>query len=142
MGALADMFLVKFFPVSKKINNFVAPPGESMCIYCDLFTIFIKSVPNLHIDYESLKDFFCMEGRMKIVRKYLILLLGVLTLKILFSKLRRNWSRFPKTDKFWSTGKLDARRKTFIVQAPSNQSEDDTREDMEHTRIYWGRLRR
>ena len=41
-----------------KLNTFVALPEESMSSSCDMFTIFINSVPNHHIDDESLKEYF------------------------------------------------------------------------------------
>ena len=61
---LRDVFLVRYYPVSKKlnlkdrVNNFVALPGESVSSSWDRFTSFLRSVPNHHIDDESLKEYF------------------------------------------------------------------------------------
>ena len=61
---LSDVFLARYYPVSKKINykvrikNFVALHGESVSSSCDMFNSFLRSVPNHHIDDESLKEYF------------------------------------------------------------------------------------
>ncbi|KAK4706895.1 hypothetical protein R3W88_033538 [Solanum pinnatisectum] len=61
---LTDVFLEKYFPMSKKlnhkdkINNFIALPGEPVSSSWDRFTAFIRGVPNHHIDDESLKEYF------------------------------------------------------------------------------------
>ena len=58
---LRDVFLARYYPVSKKlnhknrVNNFVALPGESVSSSWDRFTSFLRSVPNHLIDDESLK---------------------------------------------------------------------------------------
>ena len=59
---LRDVFLARYYPVSKKlnhkdrVNNFVALPGESVSSSWDRFTSFLRSVPNYRIDDESLKN--------------------------------------------------------------------------------------
>ena len=64
MNKLRDVFLARYYPVSKKlnhkdkVNNFVALPGESVSSSWDRFTSFLRSVPNHHIDDESLKEYF------------------------------------------------------------------------------------
>ena len=61
---LRDVFLARYYPVSKKlnhkdrVNNFVALPGESVSSSWDRFTSFLRSVPNHRIDDESLKEYF------------------------------------------------------------------------------------
>ena len=61
---LRDAFLARYYPVFKKLNhkdrvsNFVALPRESVSSSCDGFTSFFRSVPNHHIDDESLKEYF------------------------------------------------------------------------------------
>ena len=61
---LRDVFLARYYPVSKKINhkdrvnNFVALPGESVSSSWDRFTSFLRSVSNHRIDDESLKEYF------------------------------------------------------------------------------------
>ena len=40
------------------MNNFVALLRESLSIYWDRFTAFVRSVPNHRIDDESLKKYF------------------------------------------------------------------------------------
>ena len=59
---LRDIFLARYYPVSKKlnhkdrVNNFVALPGESVSSSWDRFTLCLRSVPNHCIDDESLKE--------------------------------------------------------------------------------------
>ena len=71
---LRDVFLVRYYPVSKKlnhkdrVNNFVALPRESVSSFWDRFTSFLKSVPNHRIDDESLKECF-YEDRMIIIKR-------------------------------------------------------------------------
>ena len=61
---LRDVFLARYYPVSKKlnhkyrVNNFVALPGESVSSSWDRFTSFFRSVPNHCIDDDSLKEYF------------------------------------------------------------------------------------
>ena len=61
---LRDVFLARYYPVSKKlnhkdkVNNFVALPGESVSSSWDRSTSFLRSIPNHHIDDESLKEYF------------------------------------------------------------------------------------
>ena len=61
---LRDVFLARYYPVSKKlnhkdrVNNFVALPGESVSSSWDRFTSFLRSVSNHRIDDESLKEYF------------------------------------------------------------------------------------
>ena len=60
---LRDVFFARYYTVSKKlnhkdrVNNFVALPGESVISSWDRFTSFLISVPNHHIDDESLKEY-------------------------------------------------------------------------------------
>ena len=61
---LRDVFLARYYPVSKKlnhkdrVNNFVALPGESVSSSWDRFTSFFRSFPNHRIDDESMKEYF------------------------------------------------------------------------------------
>ena len=61
---LRDAFLARYYSMSKKLNNkdrvknFVALPGDSVSSSWDRFTSFLQSVPNHHIDDESLKEYF------------------------------------------------------------------------------------
>ena len=61
---LRDIFLARYYPVCKKlnnkdrVNNFVALPGESVSSSWDRFTSYFRSVPNHRIDDESLKEYF------------------------------------------------------------------------------------
>ena len=61
---LRDVFLSRYYPVSKKlnhkdiVNNIVALPGESFSGSWDRFTSFLRSVPNHRIHDESLKEYF------------------------------------------------------------------------------------
>ena len=58
---LRDVFLERYYPVSKKVNhkdrvnNFVALTRESVSSSWDRFTSFLRSFPNHCIDDESLK---------------------------------------------------------------------------------------
>ena len=61
---LRDVFLARYYPISKKlnhkdrVNNFVDLQGESVSSSWDRFTSFLRSVPNHHIDDESLMKYF------------------------------------------------------------------------------------
>ena len=63
MNHLRDVFLARYYPVSKKlnnkdrVNNFVALPGESVSSSWYRFTSFLRSVPNHRIDDESPKEY-------------------------------------------------------------------------------------
>ena len=71
---MRDVFLAWYYPVSKKFNNkdrvinFVAPPRESVSSSWDIFTTYMRVVPNNHIDDESLKEYF-YRGKMIIIRQ-------------------------------------------------------------------------
>ena len=59
---LRDIFLARYYPVSKKLNHkdrvniFEALPEESISSSWDRFTSFFRSVPNHRIDDESLRN--------------------------------------------------------------------------------------
>ena len=61
MNQLRDVFLARYYPVTKKlnhkdrVNNFVALPGESVSSSWERFTSFMTSATNYNIDDESLK---------------------------------------------------------------------------------------
>ena len=61
---LRDVFLARYYPVSKKlnhkdrVNNFVTLPRESVSSSWDRFISFLRSVPNHRIDNETLKEYF------------------------------------------------------------------------------------
>ena len=61
---LRDVFLARYYPVSKKlnhkdrVNNFVALPEESVSSCWDRFTSFLRSVVKHRIDDESLNEYF------------------------------------------------------------------------------------
>ncbi|KAK4713597.1 hypothetical protein R3W88_019504 [Solanum pinnatisectum] len=65
---LHEVFMVKYFPLSKKLNhkdklnNFLALHGESVISSWDRFTAFIRSVSNHCIDDKSLKEYFYRDG--------------------------------------------------------------------------------
>ena len=75
---LRDVFLAKYYPVSKKLNhkdevkNFVPLRGETVSTSWDRFTAFLRSVPNHHIDDESFKEYFYrgQDDNNKIVHRY------------------------------------------------------------------------
>ena len=75
---LRDVFLARYYPVSKKlnykdrVNNFVALPGESVNSSWDRLTSYLRSVPNHRIDDESLRNTF-IGDRMIIIKRYWIL---------------------------------------------------------------------
>ena len=61
---LRDVFLKRYYPVSIKVNhkykviNFVAILGESVSSSGNKFTVFVRSIPNHHIDDDLLKEYF------------------------------------------------------------------------------------
>ena len=76
---LRDVFLARYYPVSKKlnhrdrVNNFVALSGESVSSSWDRFTSFLRCVPNHRIDDASLKEYFLFPNWMIIIKQYWIL---------------------------------------------------------------------
>ena len=60
----SDVFLYKYYPLSKKLNkevkvdNFVVQPGESLFSSWDRFTTCMMIVQNNRSDDESLKEYF------------------------------------------------------------------------------------
>ena len=61
---LGDVFLAKYYPISKKfnhkdkVNNIVALLGELVSSSSDRFIAFSRSFPNHHFDDVSLKEYF------------------------------------------------------------------------------------
>ena len=72
---LRDVFLARYYPVSKKlnhkdrVNNIVALQGESVSSSWNRFTSFWRSVPNHCIDDESLKNTY-IGDRVIIIKRY------------------------------------------------------------------------
>lgn len=61
---LRDVFLARYYLVSKKMNhkdrvkNFVALPRESLSSSLERYTKYVRGVTNNHIDHESLNNYF------------------------------------------------------------------------------------
>lgn len=61
---LIDVFLVTYYPVSKKlshknkVNNFMALLGESISSSWEIFTLLVRGIQNHRIEDELLKEYF------------------------------------------------------------------------------------
>ena len=84
MGCVLSKVLsgVKNINHKDRVHNFVALPEESVSSSWDRITPFVRSVPNHHIDDDSLKEYF-YRGKMIAIRRYSILARVVLMVSAL-----------------------------------------------------------
>ena len=137
---MRDVLLVKYYPVSKKLNhkdkvkNFVSLPGESVSSSWDRFTAFVRSVPNNHIDDESLKEYFyqAQDDNNKAVLNTIV---GGSYGECIYVEIAEKLEKISRNNKAWSIRKSDTRRNTFTVRATYNFAADEIREEMTQMRI-------
>lgn len=117
---LIDLFLDKYYPVSKKlnhkdkVNSFVELPRES--VSSNAFTVFFRSVSNQHIYDESLKEYFC-RGKDDTNKAVLDIIVGGSYGECTYVEIVVRLKKISSTNKSWSTRKLDIRRNTFCSES-------------------------
>ena len=132
LDQLRDVFLAKYYPMSKKlnnkdkVNNFVVLPGES-----------VRSIPNHRIDDESLKEYF-YKGKDDNKKAVLDTTAGGSYGECTYSEISEKLEKISHNNKAWSTRKSDTRRNTFEVQATNIRIVDEIREELEQMRTELG----
>ena len=109
---LRDVFLARYYPISEKlhhkywVNNFMALPGELVSTLWDSFTSFLRSVPNHHIDDESLKEYFYrgQDDKNKVV---LDTIAGGSYGEWTYVEITEKLEKISQNNKVWSTRKSD-----------------------------------
>lgn len=122
---LHKVFLEKYFSVSKKLklkdqfNNFVSLPGELVSGSWDILKSFMWSVPNYHIDDESLNEYFDIrryDNWNTILDTIVWGYYGGNTFQVIAEKLEK----ISKNNKALGTRSLAAAKSTFSIQAKQN----------------------
>ncbi|KAH0767894.1 hypothetical protein KY285_003765 [Solanum tuberosum] len=125
---LIEVFLARFFPMSKKLNhkdklnNFVALLGESLSSSWDRFTTFIRGVPNHRIDDELLKEYF-YRGQDDNSKAVLDTIARGSYGECTFEQSTEKLEKISRNKKAWSTESriLGGTRLSFKLQATSRQ---------------------
>ena len=115
----------------------MALPGESVSSSWDRFTSFLRSVPNHHIDDESLKEYFYQgqyDNNKVVLDTIAVGFYGECTDEYITKKLE-NISRNSKS---WGFRKSDTTRNTFVVQSSNNPAADEIREETAQMRTKVG----
>ena len=120
-----------------RVNNFVALPVESVSSFWDRFTSFLRSVPNYHIDDESLKEYF-YRGQNDNNKAVLDTIAGGPYAECPYAEIAEKLEKISQSYKAWSTRKSDTGRNTFAVKSIHNPTTYKIREEMTQMRTELG----
>ena len=97
--------------------------------YCDMFTSFLRSVPNHRIDDESLKEYFYW-GQDDNNKAVLDMTAGGSYGECPYAEIEEKLEKISQNNKSWSIRKSDTGRNTLAVQSVHNPTTDEIHEEM------------
>ena len=127
----------KNFHHKDKVNNFVALLGESVSSSWDRFTVFVRSVPNHHIDNKSLKEYF-YRGQDDNNKALLDTIVRGSYGECSYAENVEKLEKICYNYKACSTTKTNTGRNTFVMQATHNSVADEIYEEMTRMRTDLG----
>ena len=139
LGLVGDVFLTKYYPVSKnlnnkdKVNNFMELPRESVSISWEKFTAFVRGVPKYRIDDESLKEYF-YRGQDEKNKVVLDIIAGGSYRECMYAEFLEKLEKISHNNKVWSTRASNTWKNTCTVQATNNPTTDEMHEWMAQLR--------